>query len=107
MCDCVNVEMGSYNNQVELPRPGHMPSTRGFTSVWVDACLKDEILYLWSLGITTTGCCCGHNKVEGYIGVSDSDIHKMKEMGYKVAFNSCRPNDEDSFKPKYYGKEID
>ena len=28
------------------------------------------------------------------------DIPKMKALGYKVQFNSCRPNDEDSFIPK-------
>lgn len=99
-CNCVNVEVGSFDNQIELPRPPHMPTSRGVETICVDVCLKDEILHLWSLGITTTGCCCGHNKVEPYIGVDEKDIPIMKTMGYKVQFNNCRPNDEDSFKPK-------
>lgn len=105
MCKCINVEIGSYDNYVELPNPPHMPTTRGVHTICVDRCLEEEILYLWSLGITTTGCCCGHNKHEGFIGVADEDIPRMKEMGYVVAFNNCRPNDEDSFIPKTkYGK---
>lgn len=102
MCNCINVEFGSYDNQVELPRPVHMPSTSGVDTICVDKCLKDEILYLWSLGITTTGCCCGHNRGEQYpfIGVAFTDIQKMKELGYKVQPNPCRPEDEDSFVPK-------
>lgn len=102
MCNCVNIEIGSYGNQVELQRPLHMVSTRGVHTICVDACIKDEILYLWSHGVTTTGCCCGHNKGNDYpfIGVAERDIQKMKSMGYSVKFNNCRPNDEDEFIPK-------
>ena len=28
------------------------------------------------------------------------DIQKMKDLGYKVYYNNCRSNDEDSFIPK-------
>lgn len=67
----------------------------------VDKCLLPEILELWKHGIKTTGCCCGHgNKYMAYIGVKPEYIEKMKELGYKVHFNKCRPNDEDSFVPK-------
>jgi len=52
------------------------------------------------LGITTTGCCCGHNKLYGFIGVVDEDIEEMIGLGYEVAFNPSRPNDKDSFLPK-------
>ena len=46
--------------------------------LWVDKCLADEIKYLWSKGITTTGCCCGHNFKRPYIGVTDaSSYHHM------------------------------
>jgi hypothetical protein len=97
MCNCINIEVGSYGNQVELSRPPHMPGER---NICVDVCLKDEILNLWSLGITTTGCCCGHKKVPPFIGVEDVDIPRMKELGYKVQFNNVRPGDEDGFIPK-------
>lgn len=69
--------------------------------VSIDKCLLSEILKLWELGIKTTGCCCGHgDSTKAFIGVSDESIPTMKELGYHVFYNSCRPNDEDSFKPK-------
>ena len=52
------------------------------TVIGVDACLKDEIVSLWEKGIRTTGCCCGHGRVLGFIEVVDKDIPKMEELGY-------------------------
>ena len=52
-------------------------------SIQVDACLAEEIMYLWNVGIHTTGCCCGHGSHLGYIQVIDDDIEKMKELGYQ------------------------
>lgn len=67
----------------------------------VDKCLLPEILKLWEMGIKTTGCCCGHGHSDlSYIGVLPEYIPRMKELGYKVHFNKCRPGDEDSFIPK-------
>jgi hypothetical protein len=66
-------------------------------SVCVDNCLVNEVRYLWSLGITTTGCCCGHNYLPSYIGVIDEDIPVMKGLGYQVRFNPCGPDREDGF----------
>jgi hypothetical protein len=68
-------------------------------SICLDACIAVEVQDLWHLGITTTGCCCGHNKLQGYIGVIVDDIPKMKAMGYEVHFNPSRPGNEDSFIP--------
>lgn len=85
MCKCVNVEIGSYGNQVELPRPDHMVGrTEGTDSdtICVDTCLSDEIKSLWNLGIITTGCCCGHNKRSGYIGVLPKHSAAMVKLGY-------------------------
>jgi len=72
---------------------------------WIcfDMCLARELFYLWDLGIITTGSCCGNHfgeENQGYIGVLPEFIPKMKELGYKVRFNPCRPKDEDSFIPK-------
>jgi len=95
--------MGSYDNQVELPRPKHMIGrTEGTTgnTICVDKCISEEIKYLWSIGIRTTGCCCGHNIIGGYIGVIDEDIEFMKRLGYKVYFNKNDSNDERNFIPK-------
>lgn len=93
-CNCVNVEFGSYDNQVELPRPSHMPTIRGVNTICVDTCLKDEIMYLW--------CCCGHNKgdIYPYIGVDEKDIQKMKQLGYVIQPNNIYPEREDGFMPK-------
>ena len=103
MCNCVNVKMGSYDNQVELLRPKCMIGrTEGTTSntICIDKCIAEEIKYLWSLGIRTTGCCCGHNKQEGYIGVIGKDMEIMKKGGYKVAINENDLSDEKNFIPK-------
>ena len=104
MCKCVNVKIGSYDNQVVLQRPKHMKGrTEGSSNLFticVDRCIAEEVQYLWSLGIVTTGCCCGHNIMEGYIGVIDKDIEIMKKGGYKVCYNECRLGAEDSFIPK-------
>lgn len=69
-------------------------------TVSIDKCLLPEILELWEMGIKTTGCCCGHGKQSAFIGVDFDDIQKMKDLGYEVYHNECRPNDEDSFVPK-------
>ena len=78
-----------------------MPKDNGYC---LDRCIAEEVMRLWMKGITTTGCCCGHNTTAPFIGVIDSDIEKMKLLGYEVAPNESRPGDEDSFYPK--GKEV-
>jgi hypothetical protein len=103
MCKCINIEAGTYENQVELPRPDHMiGQTYGSASdtICVDSCLSGEIQLLWELGISTTGCCCGHNYLPPFIGVIDEDIPKMKELGYAVQPNKTDITREDGFKPK-------
>lgn len=106
MCDCHNVAIGSYKNQVCVNIPPHMEDLRryrlknGLTpTLCIDRCLLAEIQCLWNLGVVTTGCCCGHNVFGGYIGVSREDIPRMKRLGYRVRHNHCRPG-EDSFYPK-------
>jgi len=89
--------MGSYDNQVILKMPND-------ELMGIDKCIAEEIKYLWSLGIRTTGCCCGHNKQEGYIGVIDRDIEIMKKGGYKVHFNKKDLNDESNFIPKSHNE---
>lgn len=94
MCDCKDIEIGEYGNQATVL----WPFSNRF--ICIDKCLFDEITLLWSMDIITTGCCCGHNKLDGFIGVEFGCIKQMKELGYKVQFNHMRPNDEDSFTPK-------
>ena len=110
MCNCVDVTMGSYNNQVMLEYPPHMQDYKehrieaGFSDkICVDACLEKEIKELWNQGIMTTGCCCGHNKSTPYIGVFQQDIKKMVDMGYIITVNFAGTHNihrMDSFFPK-------
>ncbi len=98
MCNCVSIKMGGYNNQTTLRMPdGQL--------MGIDKCIADEIQYLWSIGIRTTGCCCGHNITEGYIGVIDKDIEIMKKGGYKIGFNKIDLRDEKNFIPRSYINE--
>jgi len=91
-CGCTpSIKIGRYGNQVTvLP-----PFSNRF--LCIDRCILDEISLLWSMDIVTTGCCCGHNEVEGFIGVEDQYIPQMKALGYEVQYNPTRPEDEDSF----------
>lgn len=98
VCRCQGVEIGSYDAQVELATPPHMARDDG-RGICIDSCLALEVTKLWSYGITTTGCCCGHGKAPPYIGVIESDIIRMKALGYVIAPNALRPGAEDSFTP--------
>lgn len=95
-CDCQDVEMGSYDNQRFIPSPFHMPKENGYC---IDTCLVEEILELWSYGIETTGCCCGHNKLWPYIGVIPDHEERMIDRGYKRQFNMSRNEDTGTFWP--------
>jgi hypothetical protein len=95
---------------VELEISDHMKTYRqnrldkGYTStICVDPCIVDEIKYLWSKGIITYGCCCGHNKLQPMVNVDEKNIQKMLDMGYKIQFNNSRPNDKDTFTLKITG----
>ena len=84
MCECINVEIGSYDNQVILDTPRHLLKVRnGRKQTCIDKCIAKEIQWLWSMGITTLGCCCGHNKNDGYIQVTQKDCSKMIKLNYK------------------------
>ena len=96
MNECCKI--GTYECCVSLKLPfkqNFFGTEREYVSV--DKCIVDEIKDLWSKGIKTTGCCCGHNTIDGYVGVVDEDIPKMKQLGYRVQFNPHRPNYEDTF----------
>lgn len=49
----------------------------------IDDCLVEEVKRLWWLGIHTQGCCCGHNKMCGFIQVERTDLQKMLDYGYE------------------------
>lgn len=92
-CNCIDIEIQSYDRQILLHPPNHMYKNNGYC---IDLCISQEISFLWMKGIITTGCCCGHNKVYGYIGVKKEFITEMLELGYKQINNM-----DDHFYPKY------
>jgi hypothetical protein len=77
MCDCVDVEMGSYKNQVPM-----VPFWKD-EPIGIDKCLSSEISDLWDDGIVTTGCCCGHNKAIPMINVLPEYHHAMVARRYE------------------------
>jgi len=81
-------DIGTHECSCALLTPKHM-TDRGSIGckqfrekTCVDRCLLYEIPLLWAHGITTTGSCCGHNKQQGYIGVTEEDVPKMEWLGY-------------------------
>ena len=81
MCNCENVEIGSYDNQVQ------MKAWWNNKIICVDECLWKEIHFLWDEKVQTTGCCCGHNKLKPMINVTPEHHNKMVELGYKSWVN--------------------
>ncbi len=106
MCKCKDVDFGSYENQQALSAPDSVvlrmntPEREVRSEVCVDSCLVDEVKELWRLGIATTGCCCGHNKGDGYIGVEYRFIPDMIKMGYVPITFENDPDRIDTFIPK-------
>ena len=99
--DCNKVRIQSYDCSYHIYLPWKSPrDCENPLVASIDKCLLPEILSLWEMGIKTTGCCCGHGVQTPYIGVTKEGIQKMKNLGYEVHFNSCRPGAEDSFIPK-------
>lgn len=68
-------------------------------NICCDKCMTDEIEWLNSQGIQTTGCCCGNHQLikdmqypepEGqwaYINIKDENIDKMLKLGYTYWVN--------------------
>lgn len=101
--DCPN-ELGDYSKMIELKFPSHMYKNNGgyYTekeSCLVDACMVDEIKYLWEKGIVTTGCCCGHGIAEPMINVAETEVDKMVKLGYKL-MNVSEGKCKETFKAK-------
>ncbi len=82
MCDCENVGFGTFGqpNQNRTAVETCMGRIQE-----IDNCILAELQYLWKYHIITFASCCGHNKVNGSIIVDESEINKMKLMGYVQA----------------------
>ena len=53
------------------------------TTVFVDPCLVEPIKELWSHGVITRGCCCGHGKATRNVLVDPKSISLMIELGHE------------------------
>ena len=87
---CKDVQFGSYECYVTIP---------GY-NISCDKCLAGEIKMLNDFGIKTIGCCCGHQKLCGYIQVSPEYVSKMQELGYKQSRQDENGNGLWCFVPK-------
>ena len=108
MCNCVDIEFGSYDNQTLL---GYYPIMREYRDnrvaaglsgdgIPVDTCLVEQIIELWKAGVRTYGCCCGHNKADGFINIDPDDLPKARVLGldlYEFPGNGLR---QDTVKPR-------
>lgn len=62
MCDCNSYNMGDGSGVPEvILNPPDVGLADGKASVCVDACIAGAISHLWSLGLATLNCCCGHS----------------------------------------------
>lgn len=96
---CESAEMQTYTGSVTLVAP-HFMAERHPRGICVDVCLALEVTRLWNCGIETTGCCCGHGRQPGYIGVTDRHLRAMAMLGYEVIHRPDAPDRLDSFTPK-------
>lgn len=62
MCNCYSYNGGfGTEPQVVLDPNEYFDWDSKSKSVFVDACISEQIKKLWEKGIWTRGCCCGHN----------------------------------------------
>lgn len=97
-CKCINIKMGSYDNQTDKILPWAEAKSYRNPIVGIDNCILEEIEYLWNKGIKTVESCCGHNTAPGFIAVTDDSIWLMIELRYQWLH---RPYQED-FDPSYF-----
>lgn len=93
-------EFGVYSAMITLDFPDHMYSSKGGfystkSSCDVDICMVEEIKYLWSQGIVTTNCCCGHGIVPSSVCTTRASIPDMHRLGYTI---------QDYTIPSFYAK---
>ncbi len=110
MCDCDNIEIGSYDNTIIL---GYYPCMReyrdsrmskGFppNGIAVDKCIANDVISLWQLGIRTFGSCCGHNKTQPYIDIHEEDFEQAVFYGWE----SIKDANFSVYPKLYYVKSI-
>ena len=113
MCNCVDIHVGTFENQTLL---GYYPIMRKYRDnrvaaglsgdgIPVDICIVDQVIELWKGGVRTYGCCCGHNKVDPFINVDPDDFQKALELGFEPYEYPYDLERLDTVKPRTIGKE--
>ena len=51
--------------------------------IHVEDCISVEIQFLWEMEITVYRATCGSGERPGYINVAESNIWKMRALGYR------------------------
>ncbi len=78
-----------YPRQLVVELPEWSPERKrrireGLSSgVCIDVCIVHLIKELWDKGVETTGCCCGHNTMNAWVGVHQAWYIDMFKLGYK------------------------
>ena len=65
------------DKSVVLQHPPQLQELRDGDDVSIDLCIAPTIQSLWSLGVVTLGCCCGHGKTAPSVvvqGMEPADV---------------------------------
>ena len=97
-CICKDIEMGSYDAQVQVILPDAARECQGgrrspVTTACIDACILPECMALWSHGIPTINSCCGHGDPDkAFIAVAEGYGDVMRVLGYRSDERAARPD---------------
>lgn len=71
--------------------PDHVNLERERRTAPIDKCIFEPIQALWSAGVSTLGCCCGHGEESPSVVLSDgvTEIDKVREV-LATADPECR-----------------
>jgi hypothetical protein len=87
-------DLGGDRPEVLLEKPDFIGGQ--VRTIGVDACIADAIRMLWSHGIVTTGCCCGHNRRNPSIVIETTE--DAARVARLLAENDGRPWDVEQWR---------
>ena len=74
--------MCKWGTYVKVKLPKHIAEDEH--EIEIDSCILDTMAFLWDHHIETTGCCCGHGRMEPSIVITDKhtdeDIVRIKGL---------------------------
>lgn len=81
------------NITLRVPIPANVSHTGKFrwANKAVDSCIAKYVQALNDAGLYTGGCCCGHGKHDGFIGLHDGTILTITRIDPKIAV--CTPEE--------------